>query len=136
MALLEMIHSGWISQAIHVAARLGIADELADGPKTGVELAARIGAHADSVCRLLRALTTLGLCAARHDGAFELAPLGSYLRSDSQQSLRAVALHWGGSMWPIWGTLLHTVKTGQSPRALVTRRASFESQDSEPMRLF
>ena len=28
MALLEMIHSGWMSQAIYVAARLGIAEAL------------------------------------------------------------------------------------------------------------
>jgi hypothetical protein len=138
VALLEMIQSGWMSQAIHVAARLGIADVLARGPRTSAELAACVGAHPDSLFRLLRALTTLGLCAERDDGAFELTPLGSHLRSGGESSVRALALHWGGSMWPIWGTLLHSVKTGQSPRALVTRKESFESlaQDSEAMRVF
>ena len=43
MALLEMIHSGWMSQAIYVTARLGIAEALAQGPRTVAELAETVG---------------------------------------------------------------------------------------------
>jgi hypothetical protein len=132
MTLLEMISSSWMSQAIYVAARLGIADVLAQGPRTSEEMASAIGAHADSVFRLLRALTTLGLCAEQDNGVFELTPLGSYLRTGIEPSVRSFALHWGGSMWPMWGTLLHSVKTGKSPRALITRKESFESLAQSP----
>ena len=95
MALLEMIHSGWMSQAIYVIARLGIAEALAQGPKTVAELAETVGAHADSLHRLLRAVTTLGLCAERADGRFALTALGGHLRRDAAASVRSVALHWG-----------------------------------------
>jgi hypothetical protein len=127
LALLEMIHAGFMSQAVYAAARLGIAEALAEGPRTAAELAPAVGAHADSLRRLLRALAALGVCDEREPGSFALTPLGRHLRADDPASVRSMALHWGGSMWPIWGTLLHSVKTGVSPRGLVTRKASFDS---------
>jgi len=138
MALLEMINSSWMSQAIYVAARLGVADALAGGPRTGEELAGSIGAHAESLHRLLRALSTIGVCTEHDGGAFALTALGSHLRADAPASVRSFALHWGGSMWPIWASLLHSVKTGKNPRTLVTRKGTFESlaQNSEAMRVF
>jgi hypothetical protein len=139
VALIAMIQGAWTSQAIHVAARLGIADVLAAGPRTSEDVAAHVGADAHATFRLLRALETLGLCRERPDDhAFELTPLGSHLRSDSDASLRAFALHWGGGMWPLWATLLHTVKSGKSPRALVSPRESFEDlgRDSHALHVF
>jgi hypothetical protein len=132
MALLEMISSGWMTQALYVAARLGIADVLAQGPKGSVDLAGSLGVHADSLHRLLRALTALGVCAERHDGVFELAPLGQYLRTGVTGSLRSFALFWGGSLWPLWGTLLHSVRTGRNARALVTGKDPFASLAQNP----
>ncbi len=41
-AMMEMIIATWTSQAITVAAQLGIADALADGPLTVDELTARV----------------------------------------------------------------------------------------------
>lgn len=51
------------AQAIHVAASLGLADLVADGPKTADELAQATKAHGPSLRRLLRALTSLGVFA-------------------------------------------------------------------------
>ena len=45
-AMMEMILATWTSQAITVAAQLGVADALADGPLPIDELAARVGADA------------------------------------------------------------------------------------------
>jgi predicted Rossmann fold nucleotide-binding protein DprA/Smf involved in DNA uptake len=59
--LARMITGYWISQAIYVAAKLGIADLLADGPKTADELARATGTHARSLYRLLRALASVGV---------------------------------------------------------------------------
>ena len=56
VALLETVQGAWVTQALYVAAKLGIADELAHGPKTADEVAAKVGAHPDSVFRLMRML--------------------------------------------------------------------------------
>ena len=59
--LFQMTTGYWISQAIYVAAKLGIADLLKDGPQSCVALAAATGADAASLFRLMRALASLGV---------------------------------------------------------------------------
>lgn len=132
LALLEMIQAGWVAQAIHVAARLGIADRLADGPKRWDELAASVGAHPHALRRLLRGLASLGLCAEGDDGVFALTPLGAHLRADAPGSLRALALFHGGSLWPAWGALVHCVKTGRRARPPGSREGAFEHLARRP----
>ena len=43
--MLERIAAYWQSQLVFVAAKLGIADVLVEGPLTVDEIAARVGAH-------------------------------------------------------------------------------------------
>src|SRR6185312_9263352 len=74
-AMIEMILAGWTSQAITVAAQLGIADALADGPMTIDALAIRVDADTDALRRLLRALISRGVFHQRRDGRYELNPL-------------------------------------------------------------
>lgn len=57
-AMLEMIQGFWVSQAICVAAELGIPDLLKEGPRTSEELASAIGAHAPSLFHGHEALDT------------------------------------------------------------------------------
>ena len=52
----QLINGYRISQAIHVAASLQIADHLAGGPRTSQDLAATTATHPDALYRLLRAL--------------------------------------------------------------------------------
>jgi hypothetical protein len=52
---LGMTNAFQVSQAIYVAATLGIADLLEDGPKSADELAKTTGTHAPTLYRLLRA---------------------------------------------------------------------------------
>ena len=56
----EMITGYWTSQAIYAAAKFGIADLLAEGPKPVDELAATTGTKSDLLYRLLRALASVG----------------------------------------------------------------------------
>lgn len=58
--LQRMINGYMVSQALYVAARLGLADLVAVGPKTPEVLAEATGTHAPSLYRLLRALGVLG----------------------------------------------------------------------------
>jgi hypothetical protein len=45
-ALTRMINGYWLTQMIYTATRLGIADSLAEGPRTAGRLAKHCGAHA------------------------------------------------------------------------------------------
>ena len=51
-----MMTGYWVSQALYVAAKLGIADLLADGPRPVEDLAATTHTDAPSLRRVLRAL--------------------------------------------------------------------------------
>jgi C-methyltransferase len=112
--LLDMIVAKWLSQAICVAAELGIADLLKDGPHSSAELSAKTGASEDGVYRLLRALSGVGLFTEREGRRFALAELGTLLRSDVPGSLRGFARFVGHEINSRpWGEVLHSVKTGK-----------------------
>ena len=104
----------WISQALHVAAQLGIADLLKDGPQTVARLAESSGTHARSLYRLLRALAGEGVFAEDAQGRFALTPLGACLRGDVPNSQRSMAIMTGEEHYRCWGELLYSVQTGQT----------------------
>lgn len=131
--LLDIVSGSWKTQAVYVAARLGIADRLHDSPRSAAELASEIGAHVPSLERLLRALVSVAIVRPRADDTFELTPTGSLLREEAPDSLRAWVLHWGGTCWPLWGQLLHSVMTGDAGRAGAFDRLA---SDPEAARIF
>ena len=115
VALFQMITGYYISQAIYVAAKLGIADWLKDGPRSYDALAQATGKHAPSLYRLLRLLVSAGLFAEQEDGYFTLTPMGTYLQAEMPGSLRAVALQYTGPLHQrAWSGLLHSVQTGET----------------------
>ena len=85
----------YVSQALYVAAELGVADLLADGPQTSEMLAAGTQTHAPSLRRVLRLLATAGVFAEDADGRFSLTPIGESLRT-APGSSRANARLFGG----------------------------------------
>jgi orsellinic acid C2-O-methyltransferase len=130
--LIALIQHGAMAQAVCVAAELRIADFLESGPKHVGELARVTGSHAPSLHRLLRALASLDLCVECEDGSFALSPMGSLLRSDAQNSLRAWILWFGKYQWANWGQLLYSVKTGESARTRVTGSDGFGFLERSP----
>jgi O-methyltransferase domain len=113
--ILLMLAGKWISGVIHVVARLGIADLLADGPRTADDLAEATGAHARTLYRFLRASAAVGVFAERPDGRFELTPKAEYLRSDTPGSMRNLAYFYGETtVWNCWGHVMDTVRTGEA----------------------
>jgi hypothetical protein len=110
---MQMISGVWVTQAIYVAAKLGIADLLKDGAKSSEELANSIAVDAQSLYRVLRALSSVGIFAERENRQFELTPLAEYLKTDVPGSLRAIAIMFGGEnwRWQPWGEILYSVKT-------------------------
>jgi predicted O-methyltransferase YrrM len=114
MTFMNLIAGKWVSQAIAVAAELGIADLLKDGAKTAAQIARSANASEDGVYRLLRGLGSVGLFAETGRRRFRLTPLGKLLRADSPQALGAYARFLGHeSTWQPWGEIGHSVRTGE-----------------------
>lgn len=109
----RLLQGAWATQALHVAAALGLADELRDGAATSAELAAATGAHADSLARLLRYLVTLDVLAGDEEAGYRLTPVGRLLRGDVSGSERERALAYGTWNYQGFGGLLHTLRTGE-----------------------
>lgn len=104
-----------VSQAIHVTARLGIADVLTDGARRSDEIAEVLDVHAGSLYRLLRALASVGLLRELDDRWFELTPLGELLRSDAPNSIAGWAAFIGRPPhWQAWGDLEYSIRTGEN----------------------
>ncbi|MEU9078603.1 methyltransferase [Kitasatospora sp. NPDC004745] len=113
-SLLDLIQGAVITQAISVAARLGVADILAEGPLAVEEIAKRAGADAKSTHRILRALAGHGVFAVRPDGRYEQTPLSEKLREDATDSMRGFALLMSHPLlWEEWGHLFTAVETGE-----------------------
>jgi hypothetical protein len=109
-----LINGHWVTQAIHVLVRLGVPDQLADGPRSATELAATANSHEQSLYRVLRALAAIGLLNELPDRCFELTALGETLRSDVPGSLAGWAAFVGSPYeWKVWGRLYDGVMTGE-----------------------
>lgn len=112
--LFQMASGFWLSQAVYVAAKLGIADLLAEGPQSTSQLAFATGCHPDSLRRLMRALVEFGLFSQLEDDHFVLASLGESLRAEAPGSLQATVITLGEIHYQACGQLLHSVRTGGS----------------------
>jgi hypothetical protein len=132
-ALWELINGHVIAQAVHVAARLGIADLLRDGPLTVEALADVTAAHAPTLRRLLRALASAAVFAEESDGRFRLTPQAEYLRSDVSGSMRNWAVAFNGpAWWASWSELLHSVQTGEPAFRKAQRQPFWDYLDAHP----
>jgi O-methyltransferase domain/Dimerisation domain len=113
-ALIQLITGSWVSQAIYVAAKLGLADLMKDGPKGCDELADAARAEASSLRRLLRALSSVGVFAETDDGQFHLTSIAELLKSDAPYSMRAFATMVNEDWhWSVCGQLLYSLRTGK-----------------------
>jgi hypothetical protein len=110
--LFQMATGYWISQAIYVAAKLGIADLLKDGPKSSTALATATGSDAPSLFRLMRALSSVGIFSQLGRDRFALSRLAESLQTEVHGSLRAIVITIGEIHYRACGSLLHSIQTG------------------------
>lgn len=112
--LLQLSAGKWVTQAIYAAARLELADQFKEGPRTVQQLASAVGADPLALHRLLRALASVEIFRERESGEFELTPMAEYLRKDVPGSLHGAALMLGHpGVWLPLGELVYSVKTGK-----------------------
>ena len=101
------------SQALYVAAKLNIADHLAQGPLHADELSKVVEVDTAALGRLMRALCSLDVFAQSPTGKFSLNSTAELLRSDVPDSYRAAVLFSVGEVrWRCWSDLLGTVRDG------------------------
>src|ERR1700735_4710026 len=132
-SMMEMIIATWVSQAITVAAELGVADALAGGPLTIDELSAKVGADSDALGRLLRALIGRGVFRHRHDGRYELNSLARTLCSDAEVSMTWAAQFYGSrEQRERWTLLADSIRTGQSVVPALHGKESFDYFAEDP----
>lgn len=112
--LLALLAGHRVTAIIYVAAKLGIADLVAEGPKTVVELARLTNTHERSLLRLMRALVALNIVSEKGDGKFEPTEMGGLLAAKSERSLRAWALVEGEMLRAAWGQLIESIHTGKT----------------------
>src|SRR5271154_687615 len=112
--IIEMFLAPLLTQALHAAAALGIADLLKDGPRDSDDLAAGCNAHPPSLYRILRALAGSCIFTEVSTGRFALNPVAETLRSDIPGSMRAMAM-WCGTRahWNPLSEILHSARTGK-----------------------
>ena len=129
LRLMDMVRQFWVPQALYVAVVLGIAERLAEGPRSAEELASQVSAHPDRLRRLLRALSSVGIFAEDSDHRFRQTPLSDLLRSDAPMSVGAAAAYFGRPpVWSSWGNLLEAVRTGQPAFDLLHGVPAFDYQ--------
>ena len=99
---------------LYVAARLEIADILAEGPKTLAELARRTNTHPSAFERLIGGLVADGILTRHEDGRVISTPMCDLLRRDHPASFRPMVLDLAGPHAQIaWTELEHTIMTGE-----------------------
>ena len=143
--MLRLASSFFISNAIYVVAKLGIADLLAQGPRTATQLAHTTNTHAGALRRVLRFLVNYGIFTEHEtpasttgpqhnspDPLFSITPLGATLRADVPASVRAGVLLHGGLTQPAWNNLLYSVTTGEPAFNHVFGKNSFEYLAENP----
>ena len=122
--MLEQIQNIWILGAISVAADLGLADLLKNGPKTIAELASLTGMLEDPLYRIMRLLASEGIFKERKDKRFYNTPVSESLLEDE---LKYFVLHTLNKLqFQVSGEMIHSVKTGESTLGLFIKNNAFD----------
>ncbi len=114
------------SQALYVAAKLGIADLVTEGPVAVEDLAAAVKADADALHRILRLLAVSGVFEMDPDGRVGLNAGAESLRTGTRGSMRDLVLVFGEEFYQAFGNLLGAVKTGRDAFRITFGRGLFE----------
>lgn len=112
--LFVLLAGKWTAQAVYALAKLGVADLLADGPRTPADLAAELDVQPLALRRVLRAAALVHVFQERPDGTFALTPQADCLRTGVPGSMRAFALLTGDdALWRPYGDIVETIRTGE-----------------------
>jgi O-methyltransferase domain/Dimerisation domain len=115
LQLLQMNAGSLVSRVLCAAAKLGLADHLAAGPRSASELAGPLRLHAPSLHRLMRTLASLGILSEGEAQRFALTPLGAALKTNALGSVRSTLLLVGSNwMARAWDHFMYSLETGET----------------------
>ena len=132
LRLFDLIQSHRVTAAIYVAARLGLAELLRDGPQTPGTLAKATGADERALGRLLTALSTIGVCSRSGKDRYALTQVGACLDGEAEQSFKGWAIFEGEIISKRWSRMLESVMTGKTAAELQGVADSFELMGRSP----
>lgn len=133
IGLLELASGFMATHSLYAAAKLGIADVLANGPLSAEDVAAELGSDPDATRRLLRACATFGVFREDPAGRFGPTPLAQGLRSGTADSMLPVILMLGDPAYQRpWGQLAFTVETGRPAADVVHGMPMWDYLDEDP----
>jgi O-methyltransferase/methyltransferase family protein len=132
--LARLIDGYLTTQLLYVAARLGVADVLADGPRTGLEVAEAVGADPDALTRMLRGLVLEDVLEQDAGGRFALTAVGERLREGVPGSQRGAVLVRGEVYWSAGAGMLRTATEGGTAFEHVHGERFFEHLAADPER--
>ncbi len=132
--LVEMARGHWLTSFVYVAADMGLADCLAEGPRTAAELAQATGCDAPALYRFMRTLAGMGVFTEDASSRFSLAPLGEALRTDVPGSVRSAVLTLASPFFTRPASELHySIKTGKTAFEKVFGMPTFEWLAKHPV---
>src|SRR3954454_23922694 len=121
-----------LSQALYVAAKLGVADVLGSDALAAEAIARAVDVRAPLLRRVLRALGGAGGFTELEDGRFANNDAAAALRADAPGRIRDVVINFGEEMYRSFGELLHTVRTGETAFDAVYGAPLFEYYAANP----
>src|SRR5215470_7693716 len=122
-----------LATSLALAAELGIADLLADGPRSSEELAQATSMHPRSLYRLLRLLCSVGVFTEIRTDSFAQTPLSECLRTGVPGSMRSWLRMIGlKNRSRMHAEALHSIKTGEPVFERVTGMGFFEYHTAHP----
>jgi hypothetical protein len=95
LALMQLLFGKQLTASLSGIARLGVADHMDGTPQPVEEIAAKAGAHAPSLYRVMRMLASFGVFREEPPRRFALTPIGALLKTDAPESMRDTAMMLG-----------------------------------------
>jgi hypothetical protein len=114
-SIFHLLNMAWIGQAVFVATKLGIADQISAAPKSIADLAQSAGVDESHLRQLMRALAGFGIFSVDENEQCRLTPLAEPLAATGFASswLRNYVILWGEQLYPAGGQLLEMFKSGR-----------------------
>ncbi len=127
MSLLRAREGLILHQALFAAAKLSIADLLADHARTAAELARELKVNESALYRTLRLLASRGIFEETASRTFRNTELSSSLRTGVPGSVRPLFLFFGSEFYyPCFGEILYSIETGEPSRTKLAGVDGFE----------
>ncbi len=93
--MMQLLFGKQLTYSLSGVARLGIADHMDGTAKPVEEIAAKAGAHAPSLYRVMRMLASFGVFKEGPPRHFALTPVGALLKTGAPGSSRYMAMMFG-----------------------------------------